>query len=89
MKIYIVGTGVDGESTLTKAAEKAIAESGLLIGADRIVKPFMKLGKEVFITYRPADIAKKLNSFDHSTAAVLMSGDCGFFQRHEKAAASS
>ena len=45
MKIYIVGTGVDGENTLTKAAEKAIAESDLLIGAKRIVKPFVKLGQ--------------------------------------------
>ncbi len=84
MKIYIVGTGVDGENTLTKAAEKAIAESNLLIGAKRIVKPFVKLGKEVFITYRHTDIAEKLSSADCSTAAVLMSGDCGFFSGTKK-----
>ena len=84
MKIYIVGTGVDGENTLTKAAEKAIAESDLLIGAKRIVKPFVKLGKEVFITYRHTDIAEKLSSADCSTAAVLMSGDCGFFSGTKK-----
>lgn len=79
MKVYIVGTGMDGDNTLTKTAENAVAEAGLLIGAERIMKPFVKLGKEVFISYKPSDIAEKLGSAECDTAAVLMSGDCGFF----------
>ena len=79
MKVYIIGTGMDGDNTITKEAENAVAEAGLLIGAERIVKPFMQLGKAVFISYKPADIAEKLDRSDYDAAAVLMSGDCGFF----------
>ena len=84
MKVYIVGTGMDGAETLTKAAEKAIAEASLLIGAERIVKPFVQSGKELFICYKPTDIAEKLGSAECDTAAVLMSGDCGFFSGARK-----
>jgi precorrin-6Y C5,15-methyltransferase (decarboxylating) len=84
MKVYIVGTGMDGGNTLTNEAEKAIGEAGLLIGAERILKPFEKLGKELFVSYKPADIASKISCSDHETAAVLMSGDCGFFSGARK-----
>ena len=40
MKIYIVGTGMDGEKTLNREAENAINEAKLLIGAKRILQPF-------------------------------------------------
>ncbi|MDO4862643.1 MAG: precorrin-6Y C5,15-methyltransferase (decarboxylating) subunit CbiT [Ruminococcus sp.] len=84
MKVYIVGTGMDGSETLTKAAEKAISEAALLIGAERVVKPFMQLGKELFVSYKPSEIAEKLGSAECDTAAVLMSGDCGFFSGTRK-----
>ena len=84
MKVYIVGTGMDGRNTLTNEAEKAVAESGLLIGAERMLRPFSSSGKELFASYKPADIAEKLSISSHSTAAVLMSGDCGFFSGTKK-----
>lgn len=84
MKVYIVGTGMDGDETLTKEAEKAITEAGLLIGAERIVKPFAQSGKELFVSYRPYDIAEKLGSAECDAAAVLMSGDSGFFSGTRK-----
>ena len=48
MKVYIIGTGMEGEKTLTKEAEKAINEAQLLIGAERMLKPFIKNEKEYF-----------------------------------------
>ena len=84
MKVYIVGIGMNGENTLTKEAEKAIDSAGLLIGAERMLKPFSNSGKELYSSYKPQDIAGKLSSCDHSAATVLMSGDCGFFSGAKK-----
>lgn len=84
MKVYIVGIGMDGGQTLTREAEKAIVEADLLIGADRIVKPFAHSGREMFISYKPSDIAGKIGSSGCNTATVVMSGDCGFFSGTRK-----
>ena len=84
MKIYIVGIGVEGERTLTKEAEKAIDSSDLLIGAKRMIKPFSDLGKEVFYSYIPDEIAYKIKNTDAETVSILMSGDCGFFSGTKK-----
>lgn len=79
MKVYIVGIGAEGSKTLTNAASEAIAAADVLIGAGRMLKPFADSGKPVYEEYRSEEISEylKKNSFD--TAAVLMSGDCGFF----------
>lgn len=84
MKVCIVGTGMDGENTLTRQAEKIINGSELLIGAERMLKPFIQSGKKIFVSYKPQEIAQKLNSSECSSAAVLMSGDCGFFSGTRK-----
>ena len=84
MKVYIVGTGVNGGDSLTKEAEAAIAEAELLIGAERMLSPFKDSGKELFCSYIPKDIAAKLRACDCGCAAVLMSGDCGFFSGAKK-----
>jgi len=84
MKVYIVGTGVDGRNTLTNEAEKAIDEAELLIGAERMLQPFQSMGEELFTSYMPQDIADKLASSSYGTVAVLLSGDCGFFSGAKK-----
>lgn len=84
MKVYIIGTGVNGGDSLTKETEAAIAEAELLIGAERMLSPFGHLGKELFCSYIPLDIAAKLNSCGYDCGAVLMSGDCGFFSGTKK-----
>ena len=84
MKVYIVGIGMDGDKTMTREAEAAIAEAQLLIGAERMLGPFSQLGKEMFCSYLPKDIATKLSSCGYDCAAVLMSGDCGFFSGTKK-----
>ena len=84
MKVYIVGTGMDGRNTLTREAEKVIESAGIIIGAERMISPFVQSGKDVFISYKPADIAQKIGECRQSSAAVLMSGDCGFFSGARK-----
>ena len=79
MKVYIVGTGMNGRNTLTKEAEKAIDEAELLIGAERMLAPFADSGKRTVCEYRPRETAGILNGSGVDTAAVLLSGDTGFF----------
>ncbi len=84
MKVYIVGTGMDGRNTLTAEAKNAIENAGVLIGAERMLCPFSDSGKELYNTYKTSDIAQKINDCSCDTAAVLMSGDCGFFSGTRK-----
>lgn len=84
MKVYIVGIGMDGDKTITREAEAAINEAQLLIGAERMLSPFSQLGKEMFCSYLPKDIAAKISSCGYDCTAVLMSGDCGFFSGTKK-----
>ncbi|MBE6853134.1 MAG: precorrin-6y C5,15-methyltransferase (decarboxylating) subunit CbiE [Ruminococcus sp.] len=84
MKAYIIGTGMDGVKTLTAEAKKAVREADVLIGAGRMLDMFSTLGKKTFESYKSDEISQYLreNSFDK--AALLMSGDCGFYSGAEK-----
>ena len=79
MKVYIVGTGMEGKNTLTNEGKRAIEESSLLIGAGRMTEPFRSMGKLIYESYIPEEIIKILDDSHADTASVLMSGDCGFF----------
>ena len=57
-KISIIGIGMNGISTLTKEAEKAVHEAELLIGAARMLEPFKQLKKHFYMEYQSAEIAR-------------------------------
>ena len=84
MKVFIVGIGTDGISTLTREAEKAVSESELIIGAERMVRRYEDSGKEIFINYDPEKITEKIKNSRAEKISVLMSGDCGFFSGAKK-----
>lgn len=84
MKIYIIGTGMDGAETLTAKAAEIIKTADVLIGAERILKPFLSCCKAVFTSWKPEDICEFIGKSNYETAAVLMSGDCGFYSGAEK-----
>ena len=84
MKIYIVGIGMDGEKTLTAEARKAIENADVLIGAKRMTEPFAALNKNTLESWKADETESFLRRFSGNTAAVLMSGDCGFFSGAEK-----
>lgn len=84
MKIYIVGIGMDGVKTLTKEAENAIKSADILIGAKRMLEPFSELEKPFLAEYRSTEIVRYLEENNFGTAALLMSGDCGFFSGAKK-----
>lgn len=83
MKIYLIGTGMEGDRTLTREAMEAIAEAELLIGAERMLAPY-KDTRKTFCAYHPDAIASRLRTGTEACAAVLLSGDCGFFSGARK-----
>ena len=84
MKIYIVGIGMEGQKTLTAQALTAIESADVLIGAKRMVEPFLHLGKNTFISWKTEEITEYIRNNFFSSVAVLMSGDCGFYSGAEK-----
>ena len=83
-KIYIVGIGMEGVKTLTKQALECIEKSDILIGAERMLKPFENFGKTCFQTYITEEIYNYIIKSDCNQISVLMSGDCGFYSGAEK-----
>ncbi|MDE6671260.1 MAG: precorrin-6y C5,15-methyltransferase (decarboxylating) subunit CbiE [Ruminococcus sp.] len=85
-KIYIVGAGMNGTKTLTCQALEIIENAHILIGSERILKPFTYLKKTVITEYITEKILDYINNNTDKTIAVLMSGDCGFYSGAEKLA---
>ena len=77
MKVYLVGVGLGNPDTMTVAARRAIEESPLLIGAPRLLEGYE--GKTLLPLIAAADIAAAINSAPEGPAAVLLSGDVGFY----------
>lgn len=88
-KINIIGIGMDGVLTLTKAATDAVEKADLLIGAKRMLVPFKHLGKPTICEYESEKIFKCIKESNALNIAVLMSGDCGFYSGAQKLVALS
>lgn len=84
MTVSIVGIGMDGRATLTAEAKNAVETADLLIGAERMLEPFSGLGKRTVSLTRAEEIAALLGETDCGAAAVLMSGDVGFYSGAKK-----
>ena len=82
-KVYIVGIGMDGNSTLTQQARAAISSADCLIGAARMLEPFSALSKPCFTSWNSGEIAGYILDSGYDKFAVLMSGDCGYFSGAE------
>ena len=84
MKVYIVGTGMEGRKTLTEEAKAIIENAEVLIGARRMVEPFMGMNKQFFISWKSEEISDYLCGKSFTSVAILVSGDCGFYSGTEK-----
>ncbi len=79
IKVYVVGTGMDGVKTLTREAYEIIDSADVLIGAGRMLEPFKHLHKKMVCEHSADKIADYINNCGFDKIAVLMSGDCGFY----------
>ena len=77
MKVYLIGVGMGNPETLTLAARRAIDESSLLVGAPRLLEGYEK--KRCVRAILAKDIADAIAAEGTGPAAVLLSGDIGFY----------
>ena len=77
MHIDLVGIGPGGRSLLTADAAEAIRRADMLFGAPRMVENYA--GRRTYPFYRAEDIIPVLESEKPARAAVLFSGDTGFY----------
>jgi len=83
-RITIIGIGVGNDDTLTIGARKAIDEADLLVGAERMIDSVSK-GQDSFKEYRPDLVIEFLEKNNrYNNAAVLVSGDTGFYSATKK-----
>ncbi|MTQ96709.1 precorrin-6y C5,15-methyltransferase (decarboxylating) subunit CbiE [Pseudoflavonifractor sp. BIOML-A6] len=79
-RVYLIGMGMGNPETLTAEASAAIEECDLLLGATRLVEPYIHSGKELAPLIAAADIAAKIGEMpEGTTSGVLLSGDVGFY----------
>ena len=78
MKVYLIGVGMGNPDTLTGEARRAIEESRVLLGAPRLLEPWSG-EKPAHPLIRPREILAALEGESDGPAAVLLSGDTGFY----------
>ena len=84
-QLYLVGIGMGNEKNRTVEAEQICQSADLLIGARRMLQSVKTEGKAVFESYKPDEIAAYLAEHpQYETAAVLFSGDIGFYSGAKK-----
>lgn len=77
MKVFLIGVGLGNPQTMTVEARQAVAESPVLIGAPRLLEPWPEKRTIPLIAAR--EIAEAIRDLDTDRAAVLLSGDVGFY----------
>ena len=77
MEIDLVGIGPGGRGLLTADAAEAIEKADILFGAARMISSYE--GRRAYPFYRAEDIIPVLEKELPARAAVLFSGDTGFY----------
>ena len=84
MTIDLIGIGPGGKALLTADAAEAIEKADILLGASRMISGYGS--RKAYPYYRAEDIIPVLEKEIPERAAVLFSGDTGFYSGAEKLA---
>lgn len=79
MKVSLIGMGPGSPSLLTRAAEEAAAGASLLVGSARLLEPYQRAGRRCREAILAPAVLRVLREEQPETAAVLLSGDLGFY----------
>ena len=79
MKVSLVGMGPGSAALLTRAATAALARAELFIGAPRLLEPYRQGAVPCREAVLARDILAALEQSGAENAAVLLSGDTGFY----------
>lgn len=78
--VYLVGIGPGAEENLTLEAEQVLQKCDCIIGAARILETVKQWEKPMFQSYLPGEIHEWIEEHgEYQTAAVVLSGDTGFY----------
>lgn len=85
--VYLVGIGMGSEAQLTGRAMDCLESAQVIMGADRMLDSVRDFGenKQVFVSYKPSEMVQWLGSFCWEEAALVLSGDTGFYSGAEAA----
>lgn len=79
-EIKIVSCGMIGEGTLTLEGQRAIAQSAVLMGTERLLKSYGRPHQETIQGYTPSLLQGYWEENPHQgQVTVLVTGDCGFY----------
>ena len=85
--VYLVGIGMGGEDQLTGRALDCLESAQAVMGAERMLESVRGFtdGKPVLAAYKPSEMVGWLSSFEWEEAALVLSGDTGFYSGAETA----
>lgn len=84
-QVYLVGIGMGDPRTLTAEAEDILQKCDCIIGADRVLEAAAGFDKVKYACYDPHEIRLWLGKYsEHETAAIVLSGDPGFYSGAKK-----
>ncbi|MBR1444391.1 MAG: precorrin-6y C5,15-methyltransferase (decarboxylating) subunit CbiE [Firmicutes bacterium] len=83
MKVYLIGTGVGNENSMSIEAAEIIKKCSVVIGAERMVARY-KNEKEVFVSFDAEKIKNYIINKKNGDAAILLSGDVSFYSGAKK-----
>lgn len=78
-RVYLIGAGLGNPDTLTGVAVRALDQSDLIIGAERIIEALEGFGAKKLCLYRTDDIMDALDKSQAEVVSVALSGDIGLF----------
>ncbi len=80
LEITLVGIGMGNMETVTKEAEEKICAAQLVMGAKRMIRHPLCLGKDTHEAYTPRAVGDYIRKHpEYHRIVVLFSGDSGFF----------
>lgn len=84
MQVTLIGLGCGDPETMTLAAQKALAEADVILGATRLLAALPDGPARKIEVVKPADLLAHLTSGDWKTPCVVFSGDTGFYSGAKK-----
>lgn len=84
VKAYVIGVGMGNPALLTREAWDTIRGCKILIGAQRLLDAFPEVAARKIAAASPAKMAEAVLACGEGEAAVLVSGDVGFYSAARK-----
>lgn len=84
MQVTLIGLGCGDPETMTLAAQKALAEADVILGAPRLLAALPDGPARKIEGVKPAALLAHLTSGDWKTPCVVFSGDTGFYSGAKK-----